>query len=90
MNVTFLTKGECADCGAEIDGFMQRSIRVNKASIRSDRDGLGAFRRCPNECPGGIINARYEGLDPASLARVNVYRERKGWGPLPATFKVRT
>lgn len=80
MTVTFELRQRCVVCGNRQRGFMVRTVRVNKRSIRStDTGGIGAvFDPCV-ECghPNGREGFVYAGLDRKSHARVDDYRARR-------------
>jgi hypothetical protein len=80
VTVTFLLRQRCVVCGNAQHGFMVRSIRVNKCSLRStDVGGIGALMDPCVEC--GTRNGRdgfvYVGLHPKDEARVDAYRQRR-------------
>lgn len=80
MTVTFELRQRCVVCGYHQRGFMVRTVRVNKRSLRStDTTGLGALMDPCMEC--GTENGRegfaYVGLDPRSQVKVEAYRARR-------------
>lgn len=80
MTVTFELRQRCVVCGNAQRGFMVRTIRVNKRSLRStDTGGIGALVDPCVEC--GHRNGRqgfhYAGLAPKDQAKVAEYRARR-------------
>lgn len=84
MSITFETHRTCGLCGYIERGFLIQTCRVNKNSIRSvDDRGLGwTAARC-TECGTTLegVGYRLAGFKADTLAKINVWRARKGWEP---------
>lgn len=79
MTVTFLLRQRCVVCGYAQHGFMVRSVRVNKCSLRANDTGLGALMDPCRECGhrNGTQGFAYVALDPRDQAKVDDYRRRR-------------
>lgn len=88
MLITLIHTVACPACGAEADGVMVRRVRINKRSIRTVKGdtGLGLMPRtckpCGAELPQPIPVVRTRIVDD-DQARINAWRDRRGWPPLP-------
>ena len=89
MLVSLILTYTC-DCGATSRGVMVEQLRINKLSMRTTGQGFGLM---PRKCEAGHsladnlpVTYRFGDED---LAKINAYRERKGWPPLVAADAAR-
>jgi hypothetical protein len=80
MTITMLTRIPCHLCGYQTHCLKVVTARVNKNSIRT-WNGVGARDRTCNECREPQFMAAWTRwwLDDESQAKVDAYREKRGW-----------
>lgn len=86
MLVTITYAFACPICGHAELGFSARQVIINKRSLRTKPGdiGLGYIPRACQEC-GAALAERPDrvGIKPDDRAKVNQWRAKRGWDPLP-------
>lgn len=77
--VTFITEGPPCSCGLRPRGIEVATVRVNRRSLRTVGNTLGAMPRRCEECglPLAGHDRRIRELDPHDAAKVAAYRARR-------------
>ena len=90
MLVSIILEWPCP-CGTTAKGVTVKQLRINKLSMRTTGQALGLMPRKCSACGEALpdtlpVAAR---LADDDLAKVNAYRQRKGWFPLSAADATR-